>query len=455
MNTSLIPLSDRTLDSIVMLKDGCRISLAEIITNAQQLADSLPNAKYHIVLCHDRHAFVIAFCSALIRGSVNILPPNNQVRTINEIHRSYTDTICIYDKPLAEEPSMPYINFGDILKNKTGTETKHIPLVDADHVAAIAFTSGSTGKPKANPKKWRSLIATAINEKRRIIGEFEDRITIVATVPSQHMYGLELTLMMMLYGRCIVDSSHPFYPSQIIECLEKVPSPRLLLTTPIHLRSLLAENTNMPAVEKIVSATAPLSEEIALDVEKTTGAVVEEVYGFTEAGACATRRTTHTKIWRLMDGMWLSRGGDEIFISGKHLDGVIPLQDRLSLLSATEFELHGRNDDMLKVGGKRASLEDLTNKILSIDGVDDAVVFVLDKNTRVNTQRPAALLVTSIDKHKIYNTISKIIDPVFVPRPIRILAALPRNENGKLQREVLLDLIKSGREKIPSRTDDS
>ena len=34
------------------------------------------------------------------------------------------------------------------------------------------------------------------------------------------------------------------------------------------------------------------------------------------------------------------------------------------------------------------------------------------------------------------------IDPVFLPRPLRLLDRLPRNDTGKLPRQALLDALK-------------
>ena len=56
----------------------------------------------------------------------------------------------------------------------------------------------------------------------------------------------------------------------------------------------------------------------------------------------------------------------------------MPLQDVLELRSATEFFLRGSAVDMIKVAGKRASLQELTRHILAVPGVEDAVVFLPD-----------------------------------------------------------------------------
>ena len=81
--------------------------------------------------------------------------------------------------------------------------------------------------------------------------------------------------------------------------------------------------------------------------------------------------------------MSTSSGAAEYF--APQLEGPVPLQDVLELRSATEFFLRGRDADMIKVAGKRASLQELTRQILEVPGVEDAVVFLPDADA---TTRP-------------------------------------------------------------------
>ena len=47
----------------------------------------------------------------------------------------------------------------------------------------------------------------------------------------------------------------------------------------------------------------------------------------------------------------------------------------------------------------------------------------------------------TIDELDAVSTFARVIDAVFVPRPLRIVPALPRNELGKLPRERLIELL--------------
>jgi acyl-coenzyme A synthetase/AMP-(fatty) acid ligase len=103
------------------------------------------------------------------------------------------------------------------------------------------------------------------------------------------------------------------------------------------------------------------------------------------------------------------------------------------------FRLQGRNADLLEIAGKRASLGDLTQRLLAVPGVRDGVVFQLDAHDALGVQRIAALAVApGLAESTIIEALRQALDPVFLPRPLRVVAALPRNETGKLPRAALL-----------------
>jgi acyl-coenzyme A synthetase/AMP-(fatty) acid ligase len=101
--------------------------------------------------------------------------------------------------------------------------------------------------------------------------------------------------------------------------------------------------------------------------------------------------------------------------------------------------LLGRDADMIKIGGRRGSLSDIAAKIASLPGVVDQAVFMPADG---ETARPAALVVApGRSPDDLRRELGAIIDAVFVPRPLRIVTALPRNAVGKLPREKLVALL--------------
>src|SRR5688500_3776417 len=99
--------------------------------------------------------------------------------------------------------------------------------------------------------------------------------------------------------------------------------------------------------------------------------------------------------------------------------------------------LVGRPGDMVKIAGKRASLEALNAELLRIPGVRDGVFFLPE--SAADEQRVSALVVAPrLETATILRALRDRIDPAFLPRPLLIVDALPRNATGKLAREGLL-----------------
>jgi acyl-coenzyme A synthetase/AMP-(fatty) acid ligase len=254
------------------------------------------------------------------------------------------------------------------------------------------------------------------------------------------MYGLEMTVMMALQGGCVMDDGHPFYPPEIVESLQRLPRPRALVTTPIHLRHLLGSPLQMPWVDQLVSATAPLDQSMATAAEARFGGRLDEIFGFTEAGSIATRCSSVEQAWTLLDGMRVACNNNRASISGWQLPGTEELQDSIEMIDEQSFRFLGRAADMINVGGKRASLAELTQKLLHIDGVIDGVVFLPDGESN---QRPAALVVSELEERQIFASLARSIDPVLLPRPIKKVGTIPRNATGKVTRDLLHQALRS------------
>ncbi|MFO1390571.1 AMP-binding protein [Cellvibrio sp.] len=423
-----IPLLANYVPSRVIVRRGdANITQANFLADVTQVATKIHSASYIVNLCEDRYQFLVLFCATLVSGATNLLPPNKLPATISELQTSYSNTQVHDDNSLRlllETPSSSVVAIES-------------PEINAMHIAAIAFTSGSTGQSKPYVKHWGTLAATA-----RLLGDGlhydHEPACILATVPSQHMYGLETTIMMPLQANFLLDSSRPFFPKDIQGRIETNPNPVVLVSSPLHLRALINAELSLPKLRGIICATAPLDIELAQHCELAFGASLHEIYGCTEVGSMALRRTTATSEWSLLTGFELSNAGDGIHASAPHLNGSFVLQDNLSLTSPAHFLLAGRHTDTINVAGKRTSLAYLNTQILRIKGVQDAVVF-LPENQQGEV-RPAALIVSELDEKTILTEMATQVDAVFLPRPLRKVTALPRNETGKITQASLQQL---------------
>jgi acyl-coenzyme A synthetase/AMP-(fatty) acid ligase len=104
--------------------------------------------------------------------------------------------------------------------------------------------------------------------------------------------------------------------------------------------------------------------------------------------------------------------------------------------------LHGRHADLINIAGKRTSLAYLHHQINAIPGVTDAAFFLPDESssdgsTENITRLCAFVVAPGMNQRQILAELRQRLDPIFLPRPLFLLDALPRNSTGKLPRNQL------------------
>ena len=427
-------LAHGDLHRVIVFDRGAPVDAARLVAQAQAVAALLPAGRYAVNLCEDRYEFLVVFCAVILAGQTNLLPASRAAQAIADVLHAYPASYSLGDlNHAAQSRHFELPRLADL----GAIAASEIPVIAAEHVVAIGFTSGSTGSPKANAKTWASVCASSAMNAA-VIGADATAVNLVATVPPQHMYGLEMSVLMPLRSRAAVHSGQPFFPADVALALAAASAPRVLITTPIHLRALLRDGTALPPLHAIVTATAPLETALAAEAEHEYGAPVVEVFGSTETCVIAHRRTVRDEAWQLYPGIELHPQPDGTLVHAAHFAAPTLLQDIVELLPAHQFVLRGRNSDLLEIAGKRASLGDLNRRLLAIAGVEDGVVFALDAE-RGSVCRLAALVVApTLCEADILTALRSAVDPVFLPRPLRLVNVLPRNATGKLPREELL-----------------
>ena len=413
-------------------------TLADFLADVRGVAAGLPDAPCAVNLCEDRYRFLVAFCAVALRGQANLLPPSRTPAAIDDVLAQFPDSYCISDRPL--DPSPPVLHvLPAVLPQVDGPA----PALPADALAMIGFTSGSTGQPKGNRKTWGSLrTSTAQNEAVLAHLWPGTHAHIVATVPPQHMYGMEMSVLLPLLTPAAVHVGRPFFPEDVARALADADGPVLLVTTPVHLRALVESGVALPGLAGIVTATAPLPQALAAAAEARFGCEVREMFGSTETCVIAQRRTACEDAWHMLPGVALHPQPDGTLVEAAHLPQAVMLADLVELLGEGRFLLCGRQADLLEIAGKRASLGDLTRRLLAVPGVRDGVMLQLDACPATGVRRIAALAVApGLDEATILAGLRQALDPVFLPRRLRLVDALPRNETGKLPRTALLQLL--------------
>jgi len=432
-----LPLAVGDGGRLIAAHAGMQVDLDTFLAQVRGLAARLPAGAHVVNLCEDRYRFLVAFCAVAVRGQVNLLPPSRARAVVEDVMQRHADAYCLADTDTGQLPE-GCVMLPEVLLVAEGAP----PVLAADQRVAIGFTSGSTGVPTANPKHWGSFVASTAQNLAALQDLWgQAQPSIVATVPSQHMYGMEMAVLMPLLAPATLQAGRPFFPQDVAQALAGVAAPRLLVTTPVHLKALVESGVSLPPLAGIVTATAPLPQALAIAAEQRFGAEVREMFGSTETCIIARRRTALEAAWQLLPGVRLSPQPDGTLVQAAHLATPVQLADLVELLPAQRFVLRGRRADLLEIAGKRASLGDLTRKLQAVAGVRDAVVVQLAAEPGHAVGRIAALVVSEREEADILRDLRALMDPVFLPRPLRRVDVLPRNETGKLPRDAVLALL--------------
>ena len=208
------------------------------------------------------------------------------------------------------------------------------------------------------------------------------------------------------------------------------------------MRALLDSQIDVPATDMMLSATAPLSAELARAAEARFGGTLIEIYGCTEAGQLASRRTSLTPRWTLLQDIGFDQQDGITFACGGHVEGRQRLGDVIELGDDGTFLLHGRHADVINIAGKRTSLAYLNHQLGAVAGVEDGCFFMPDDGSDESVTRLAAFVVApTLTPRQLLDALRGRLDPIFLPRPLVFLPRLPRNATGKLPRATLAALL--------------
>lgn len=428
------------LGSVFAYRAGKPVPAASFLRDVAHLAQQLPDKLHILNLCTDRYRFAVSFAAALLRGQTSLLPPNYTPSFVERLEQSYPDMYCLADGE-ASFQGVEIMHYPQL--PETDVSVCAIPKIPAEQRAALVFTSGSTGRPVAHPKSWGSLCRGAAAEAASLGVVQNSGLAVLGTVPAQHMYGLESCMLLAMQNGLALVAERPFYPADICARLAALPQPRCLVTTPVHLRTLLSEAVEIPDVEFVLCATAHLAPQLASEAEARCAAPLYEIYGCTEAGMVASRRTTQGAAWQLLSGVELRQDEQGSCVCGGHVEINAPLSDVIERNADGTFTLHGRTADLVNIAGKRTSLASLNHHLNEMPGVLDGVFFMPD-DSEGTMRRPLAFVVApGLRSEDILSALRNSVDAVFLPRPVYFVETLPRNSTGKLTREALIQLAAS------------
>lgn len=422
-------------------------SWGDFAADVSLLRPRLEGAETICNLSGDRYEFMVGLAAALLNGQTTALPSSLAPQAVAATLRDGGSSIVLGNA--SGFPGSLFIGSPERAASPLDPVALRSALPGATGEIGV-YTSGSTGAPVRHRKVWETLAQGAVLTSRiaGAAGLSPAETGIIGTTPHQHMFGLEATVFAGLSEGFRLHRGPVFYPQDLVDAVragcEAGLGSLMLVTSPAHLNFLGPVLPDLPAIRAIVSATAPLSADQARLIEARGGPMVFEIYGSTETGSLAMRRTAVEPLWTPMETFRLEPGGDRMIAYAPHLPAPVPLGDAIVLEPDGRFRLLGRLGDMVRVAGKRSSLAALNAILSGTPGLRDGIVLA-----RQAPEGDALTIFAVPDigwteaacRASILAQFREHADPVFRTRDIRFREVLPRNALGKITLRESLGLL--------------
>lgn len=340
-----------------------------------------------------------------------------------------------------------------------------------DDLAAILYTSGTTGRSKGAMISHRNLASNALVLHRE--WGFGPADMLLHMLPLFHVHGLFVATHCVLMNGTAM-RFHARFDARL--AIAEMARSTVFMGVPTFYTRLLAEpGLTREACSRIrlfVSGSAPMLAETHTDFERRTGQVILERYGMTETGmltsnplqgerrpgsvgpalpgtgvrvvddtgqACAAGENGHVEVSgdNVFSGYWrMPERNREEFTT----DGWFRTGDMGSLSADGYLTIAGRSKDLIISGGYNVYPKEVELALDELPGVlESAVVGVPDADfgevvTAVVVASAAGAAPTEAE---LIGALKGRLANFKVPKRVHVVAELPRNAMGKVQKNVL------------------
>jgi len=414
---------------------------ADIVHNAERLRAK--RIRRTALVCEEAYWFVTGLLASIHIGSCVILPPNLQSGTLSELRDGF-DVLLI-------DTNMGGAGLPTLALEQSGSESASLRL-ELQRSSISFFTSGSTGAMKEVQKSLENFELEA-RALETLWGAQLEGARVFGTVTHQHVFGMTFRLMWPLLG------GRPFQSDFQIAwepLLDSLTPGAVIVSSPAQLIRLGGLPPLPPALKPliVITAGAPLPESASEETFAIFGCRPTEIFGSTEAGVIGWRDSAAVPgLWRSFQGVEVKVGTDGVLLlRSAHAShrGWAEQADRITLAADGQFRLDGRIDRIVKIEGKRVSLDRLERSVAALPWVSAAAVITLAESSLylgvVAELSPVGKRdIAELGKFRFERMLRRELahseDAAVLPRRWRFVDAMPVDGLGKRRNADLRDLF--------------
>ncbi len=399
-----------------------------------------------ICLCvNDRAVIAGAMLAALTRPVTLVIPHTCSTSVLSRMYKTHP-----FSRAVVQEPTALPRGVAPIFADRCtigGTQMDASFVRHPDSVFVKLFTGGSTKTPRMWSKTVRNLFSEATYQAAALGISPEDRFA--ATVPANHIYGLLFSTLVPLVASASVIDGEFTYPHEIQDAVKQNRA-NILVSTPLHYKMLAGISFTAESLCCALSSAARLDPADSRLFYEQTGLGITEIFGSTETGGIASRLCRDNQPhfnpfdcidWKIVDGLLAIRSE---FISPElpvDPEGFFTTSDRADPIGSDTFELKGRTDRIVKVGGKRVDLDEIRFAITGMPKVRDAAVICIPVDSGRENEIWALVAAEATTGKEIRQHLLHRVQGHALPRRIRVVEAIPVSPAGKYEITEIKNLL--------------
>ncbi|TVR29336.1 MAG: AMP-dependent synthetase [Spirochaetaceae bacterium] len=491
----------RNPEKIALVHQGMRICYADLLSGSMSLAASLSDLavtagdRVLILTGNSPETVYAIFASSICRSIfVPVNPATRDEKLYSIIRSSRPKAIigssevlrrvagCRTDATLIGAFDNPFRDYelGSMIAQ--GSRYRGTSPIDVD-IASIMYTSGSTGEPKGV-----TLTHSNINSASDSINEYlknGENDTILDVMPLSFDYGLYQLLLSVRFGGTLVLEPAFVHVDRILRQIETERITGLPIV-PAIAESMLRMNhfdrSDLSSLRYITSTGQALAPEtVHRLIDRFPGVAIYSMYGLTECKrvsyldpvklrdkpSSVGQAMPNTEVFLLdnegriitqhgcvgelavrgsnvMLGYWNDEESTrEVIREGFHRgDRILLSGDLFCYDEEGDLYFVGRRDDVVKIGGQKASPVEVERVIGSMTGIDSCVVLSIPHGILGNVLVSIAVKNGDVRDIDVRKYCSRRLECHQMPKKVVFVEALPLTDNGKVDRKGIIREMK-------------